>query len=430
MQLGGIKLNSVLLTQYDGAILGPIAKVLGWLLSGIFYCIDAIGLPNVALAIFLFTIIIYMIMLPLTIKQQKFSKLSAKMSPELQAVQAKYKGKKDQDSMTRMNEETQAIYKKYGVSPTGSCVYLIIQMPILFALYRVIYNIPAYVGQVKQAFIPFVEAFMNKPGADQFIQNADNFAAAPQFAKQFTETITPETFIDVLNRASTAEWANLSSNFPDLSGLITDTTEKLTHYYNLFGLNIANSPSYYVSNFKANIGLAIGALLIPVLAALTQWLNTKLMPQQDTTGNDQANAVAASMKSMNIVMPLMSMVFCYTLPIGLGLYWIAGAVVRGAQQVFVNKHIDKMDLDAIVAKNNEKIKAEMEKKGVKGDVLNNNARLSTKTMATGKRSSMTDEQREEAIKKSTEYYNKGFKPGSLAAKANMVKQYNEKNNKN
>ena len=68
--------------------------------------------------------------MPLTIKQQKFSKLSAKMNPELQAIQARYKNKKDNESMMRMNEETQAVYAKYGVSPTGSCLQLLIQMPI------------------------------------------------------------------------------------------------------------------------------------------------------------------------------------------------------------------------------------------------------------------------------------------------------------
>lgn len=445
-------MNSVLLTQYDGSILGPIAKVLGWLLSGIFFCIEKIGFPNVALAIFLFTLIIYFLMLPLTIKQQKFSKLSSKMNPEIQAIQAKYKGKKDQDSMTRMNEETQAVYKKYGVSPSGSCVYMIIQMPILFALYRVIYNIPAYVNSVKEAFYPVVDELVNKTGALEFIQNTDNFAVANQFSKQFsTESytsalangvsiLTPEqldsvknTFIDVLNRATTLEWSNISAVYPDIADKVGIALSSLDRYYNLFGLNIANSPSFYVTDFfknKGSIGLAILAILIPVLSAITQWLNTKLMPQQTASGNEQQDAMAASMKSMNIMMPIMSMVFCYTLPIGLGIYWIAGAVVRGVQQVFVNKHIDKIDIDALVEKNQEKIKKNLEKKGVKGDVIKSNASLSTKAMADSRKSVVSKEEREEAIRKSTEYYNKGVNPNSLSAKANMVKQYNEKNNKN
>lgn len=443
-------MNSVLLTQYEGKILGPIAKILGYLLNGIFFVIEKIGIPNVGLAIILFTIVIYMVLLPLTVKQQKFSKLSSKMNPEIQAIQKKYQGKKDQESMTRLNEETQAVYKKYGVSPSGSCINLIIQMPILFALYRVIYNVPAYVNSVKQAFLPLVSEFITKSGALDFIQNKENFVSAVQFTKQFSNdafvngltngdsSYVVSTFIDVLNRASTAEWHNIyaAGNYPELKNLVESTLANVEKFNYFLGLNIANSPQYYVTDFiknKGSIALAIGALMFPLLAAVTQWLNTKLMPQQDTQpGNDQASAMAASMKSMNIMMPLMSMVFCFSLPLGLGLYWIIGAVIRSVQQVVINKQIDKMDIDEIVKKNTEKLAKQREKNGVKADVVNNNARLSTKAMASGSsgKSSMTAQQREEAIKKSTEYYSKGVKPGSLAAKANMVKQYNEKNNKN
>lgn len=435
-------MNSVLLTQYDGAILGPIAKLLGYLLNGIFVVINAIGIPNIGLAIILFTIVIYLILMPLTVKQQKFSKLSSKMNPEIQAIQAKYKGKKDQQSMALMNEETQAVYKKYGVSPSGSCVNLIIQMPILFALYRVIYNVPAYVPRVKDLFTSLVDKLIATPGSTEFFNNPDNFKSVVQFSKQFSNelfvsgdhTYVSNTFIDVLNRASTSEWFNISATYPELTDLVKTAYESFEKFNNFFGLNIANSPSFYVNDFIKNhgsVGLAIGALMFPLLAAVSQWLNTKLMPQQDTApGNDQQSAMAASMKSMNIMMPLMSLVFCYSLPLGMGLYWIIGAVVRGVQQVCINKYIDKMDIDEIVKKNLEKLGKANEKKGVKGEVLNSNARISTKTITEKKnKSTMTEQEREEAIRKSTEYYNKGYKAGSLASKANMVKQYNEKNNK-
>ncbi len=435
---------SVILTQYDGKILGPIAKVLGLLLNGIFIILDKIGIPNVALSIILFTIVIYLLLTPLTIKQQKFSKLSAKMNPEIQAIQAKYKNKKDQASMAAMNEETQAVYKKYGVSPSGSCVQLIIQMPILFALYRVIYNVPAYVNSVKEAFIPFVSEFITKSNALSFISNKDNFANAIQFSKQFENeafklggdnSFVINTFIDVLNRASTSEWSNIADKYPDIADLCRNTYDTVMRYNNFFGLNISDSPKYYITDWwsnKGSIGLAIIAVLIPILSALTQWINTKLMPQADqSSNNEQANAMAASMKSMNVMMPLMSLVFVFTLPIGMGIYWIAGAVIRSVQQIFINKHIDKIDIDSIVAKNTEKLEKQIEKKsGVTGAALNSAARMSTRTITEKSHTdTLNNNKREEAVLKSTEYYNKGYKPGSLAAKANMVRQYNEKNNK-
>ena len=141
-------MNLILLTQNDTFIIGWVAKLLGFIMNGIFYVIDFIGLPNVGLAIILFTIVVNLLLLPLTIKQQKFSKLSAKMNPEIEAVKAKYKGRQDQESVMAQNQEIQAVYAKYGVSASGSCVQLLIQMPILFALYRVIYAMPAYVTKI------------------------------------------------------------------------------------------------------------------------------------------------------------------------------------------------------------------------------------------------------------------------------------------
>ena len=365
----------MLLTAYDGAILGPIAKLLGWVMNGVYYLMDQIGIGNVGLSIIIFTIIIYLLMLPLTIKQQKFSKLSAKMNPEIQAIQAKYKNRKDQDAQLAQNQEIQAVYAKYGVSPTGSCLYMLIQMPILFALYRVIYAIPAYVGRVKEAFFPLVDNIIDTAGATELVQNLSNSA---MYSKQFTNAgfvagthseYVQNTIIDCLNKASTADFASISEKFPSLAADVTNTVSKLEEYNNFLGLNIGNSPSYVLKEAWANGAwlLVIGAIAIPVLSALTQWINVKLMPQQDTSsnnGNDQAAAMASSMKTMNMIMPLMSAWFCLSLPAGMGLYWIMGAVVRGIQQFLINKHLDKMDIDAIVKKNIEKNEKLREKKGL------------------------------------------------------------------
>lgn len=430
-------MTGILLTQYDGAILGPIAKVLGKLMEGIFFVLDKIGIPNIGLSIILFTIVIYTLMTPLTIKQQKFSKLSAKMNPELQAIQKKYKNKQDNESMMAMNEETQAVYAKYGVSPSGSCLQLIIQMPILFALYRVIYAMPAYVGKIKAAFYPLVQNIVNEKGSIEFIQKFKN---SMMFSKQFSNELftsgnkeyVENTLIDCLNRASTTEWSSISSKFPNLAQDVDTTLEKLNEYNNFLGLNMGNSPSFMFKDAMATgkYLLIIGALAIPVLACLTQWINTKLMPQPDSSSNGEggmADTMNQSMKTMNIMMPLMSAFFCFTLPAGMGLYWIAGSVVRSVQQVLINRHIDKMDIDQIIKDNEEKHKKKLEKQGIVSTQLNNYASMNTKNV--GKKPNMTAEEKEEAIRKAKEYYASNKKPGSITAKANMVYEYNKKNNK-
>ena len=438
-------MNAILLTQYGGSILGPIAKVLGWIMNGIFWVLDKIGIPNIGLAIIIFTIVIYLLLMPFTIKQQKFSKLSAKMNPELQAIQKRYEGKKDNDSMMAMQQETKAVYAKYGVSPTGSCVQMLIQMPILFALYRVFMNVPAYVNQVKEAFFPMVEKLANTAGSAEFLSNSENFSNAAMYAKQFTnEAFTSgnaeyiqNTFIDVLYKASTSEWKNLADHFPTLATEITDTMQKMEHYNNFLGLNMGNSPSYTVHEAIAAGAwlMVVAGLAIPVLSALTQWLNVKLMPQaSDASSNNDNSSMAA------ITNKFVQEAMTEFLRSNLEIYFIENRfdAEKIAEQVLINKHIDKMDIDAQIKKNLEKRDAKLRKQGIDPAKLNNYANMSTRNVKTSsapaatkaKAPSMTQEQKEEAMRKATEYYNKNAaKPGSLASKANMVRDYNEKNNK-
>ena len=429
-------MSGILLTQDDGVLLGPISKLLGFIMEGIFNVLDAIGIPNIGLSIIIFTIVIYLLLMPLTIKQQKFSKLSAKMSPELQAIQKKYKNKKDNDSMMAMNQETQAVYAKYGVSPTGSCVQLIIQMPILFSLYRVIYAMPAYVSKIKDSFYPLVEKLRENTEAVDYVKGLQN---STMYLKQFENEsfiggniqYVENTLIDCLNRASTAEWNGLAEKFSSLSADVSVTLEKLNEYNNFLGLNMANSPSFTMKDAfsTGNYLLIVGALLIPVLAALTQWINTKLMPQANAnSGNETADSMAQSMKMMNTMMPLMSAFFCFTLPAGMGLYWIAGAVVRSIQQVLINRHIDKMDINEVIKKNEVKAAKKIEKMKANYENVSNYAAMKTKSVGNNA-SYVNTPEKEEALQKANEYYSKNAKPGSIAAKANMVKEYNEKNNK-
>ena len=435
-----MKLTGLLLTQNSGFIIGPVAKLLGFIMEGIFWVLDKVGIPNIGLAIILFTIVIYLLMLPLTIKQQKFTKFSAKMNPELQAIQKKYQGRNDNDSMMKMQAETKEVYAKYGVNPTGSCLQLLIQMPILFALYRVIYAIPAYVAKVKEAFFPLVDSLIAKTGSSDFMQTLTSAAA---FKKQFgndayvagTTEYVQNTYIDVLNRASNADWTALAEKYPELGSEITATLDQLDVYNNFLGLNIGYSPwdtikMEWIAD-ERNWLLIIGAVAIPLLSALTQWLNVKLSPSQANTNNasPEENPMMASMKTMNTMMPLMSAFFCFTLPAGMGLYWIAGAVVRMIQMVAINKYFDSVDLDAVVAKNTEKYREKMKKQGMLVEGINERAKNATRNVQP-KAPVKTAEQKQEEMKKATEYYNKtnkNAKAGSLAAKANMVKQYNENN---
>lgn len=437
-------MSDILLTAYPGSILGPIAKLLGMLMDWIYSGISNITggrVESVVLSIVIITIIIYMCLLPLTIKQQKFSKLSQKMQPEMQAIQAKYKNKKDQASMMAMQEETQLLYQKYGISPMGSCVQMLIQMPILFALYRVFYNIPAYLSGVKGSFTGLVDSIQQTSGYQNTLVslmekynvvtssglNASN--AASKLADASGDTLS-NYIIDILYKLPSKGWDALMDGkfFDGIQSAVEKTHDALLHFNYFLGLNISDTPWYIIkSNFTDKpdkwLLFVILALLIPVLSYLTQMLNIKLMPQA-TNGNDQ---VANQMKMMNLMMPLMSLFICFTVPVGLGIYWICSALVRGIQQFFVNRHIENLDLEAVMAKNEEKAKKKREKMGLSEDYIKKAAQIKTKSID-NKANVSVSAGTEEKLAKAAEY-KANAKAGSLASKANMVKEFNERNSR-
>lgn len=418
----------MLLTKSTAFIIGPVANLLGYIMDAIFnFCSSVLNIPNIGLTIIVFTLVVYLLLMPLTVKQQKFSKLSAKMNPELQAINKKYKDKKDQVSVMKMNEETKAVYSKYGVSPMGSCLQMVIQLPILFALYRVIWNVPAYVSGVKDAFMPLVDKLLNLDGAQAFLtdiasRNQINFDKLGY---------TANAIVDTLYKFKPENWSNLAAEFPQISDLVTSTQNTVDNMNYFLGLNIADSPMNMIGTgfSDGNVLLIIGALMIPFLSGLTQWINTKLMPQTNA-GNGQGAEMEQSLKTMNKVMPIMSMVFCISLPAGMGIYWIAGSVIRSIQQIIVNKHLDHIDIDEVVKKNLEKENKKREKMGLPPQKISTQARVNVKNIESPKKQNAA-QNREKQIQDSTEYYknHSDAKPGSIASKARMVEKFNEKNKK-
>lgn len=441
-------MNVILLTKDDTFIIGWVARILGLIMEGIFTVVDFIGIPNIGLTIILFTVVVNLLMMPLTVKQQKFSKLSNKMQPEIKAIQEKYKNKKDSESTMAQNQEIQAVYARYGVSPSGSCLQLLIQLPILFALYRVIYAVPAYVSKIGNTFRVLADQIINIDGA-AFLKNSEVSSIA-NTVSMYGKNLNSEdsgkiinSLIDVLNKLSSSDMATISEHYHlaelTYNGeliLSNETTRGLLDIYNNFlGLNIANSPQHIISAaYQAGAwGLLIGAVMIPLLSALTQLINYKLMPQPENTGSE--DSMASSMKMVNMIMPIFSAWFCFTLPSGMGLYWIASAVVRTVLMIVINKRIDKMNFEDIVKKNKVKSARKMEKIQKQQEMMNAYANMNTKNIANkagmnkGAAESSVSSGSDSSKKIPNVEYSSKSKPGSIAAKANMVKEFNEKNNK-
>ncbi len=411
----------ILLTTQTG-FLKPIAWLLGQIFNGLFNLIYNIAewftdkpyhVPIIGISVILFTIIVRLILLPMTIKQQKFSKLSGLMNPELQEIQAKYKDKRDQVSMMNMQAETKAVYEKYGTSPTGGCLTMLIQLPIMFALYRVIYKIPGYVTKIRELCGGI---------ADKIMGTGDDWATKLDAIKGISVSASTgkATLIDKIYNLSPEKWSEVQNAFSSVD--FGNAYDQIHGYNNLFGISLTQAPGWRLS----------WALIIPILAGLTQWLSVKLMENKNNVNvgsqNDQQAGMASSMKVMNTIMPILSAVFCVSFASCIGLYWIASSVVQIVVQLVINKKMNDKDVDEIVKENIEKANIKRAKKGLPPVKISNVTSKYVEQVHKMEARENRKEERDKEIKESTSYYNTSAKPGSLAAKANMVKMFNEKNN--
>lgn len=411
----------ILLTTQTG-FLKPIAWLLGQIFNGLFNLIYNIAewftdkpyhVPIIGISVILFTIIVRLILLPMTIKQQKFSKLSGLMNPELQEIQAKYKDKRDQVSMMNMQAETKAVYEKYGTSPTGGCLTMLIQLPIMYALYRVIYKIPGYVTKIRELCGGI---------ADKITGSGDDWATKLDAINGISVSASTgrATLIDKIYNLSPEKWSEVQNAFSGVD--FGNAFDQIHGYNNLFGISLTQAPGWRLS----------WALIIPILAGLTQWLSVKLMENKNNVNvgsqNDQQAGMASSMKVMNTIMPILSAVFCVSFASCIGLYWIASSVVQIVVQLIINKKMNNKDVDEIVKENIEKANIKRAKKGLPPVKISNVTSKYVEQVHKMEARENRKEERDKEIKESTSYYNTSAKPGSLAAKANMVKMFNEKNN--
>lgn len=421
----------MLLTKSTMPIVNWVAEVLGWLMNGIY----SIGVHNLGLCIIIFTVIIYAFMTPLQIKQQKFSKMNNVMQPELQKIQKKYKNKKDQSSQMKMQEETMAVYEKYGVSPTGSCLQLLIQMPIFFALYQVIIKIPGYIGGIKDVFSDAVTQITSVSGYSDIITQFISDNAIRSYSWVNGQEGTPNQVIDFLYSLSPSQWDKLSDidQFQGFADVLDKTAQTLQPMQNFLGLNIADNPWALIQTGWSSHQylMIVAAVLVPVLAWATQMINMKLMPtaSSNNSSNGTQSQMEATMKSMNIFMPLFTAFICFTFPFGIGIYWIIGSLVRTVQQLIINRHLNHMDMDAFIQKNKEKREKKMAKRGITSQNISQQARMNVRNIEEPKRKTMAEKSESVKAVSGYQYTVPKTKPGSLASKANMVAQFDEENKK-
>ncbi len=475
-------MNLMFLTQVGG-ILKPFAWIFGIVMNAIYEFVSLLNIHSIAVCVIIFTFVTKMLMLPLTIKQQKSTKLSSQMNPEIMKIQEKYKGKKDEASMRKQQAEMQAVYEKYGTTPMSGCLPLLISLPIMFALYRVIYAIPAYVNDIYAMYGTVANQIMSVQGYGQamlsFIQGngiavsklkpvIDVVQDANTGITYNLITITKDNLVDIMYQFNTSAWeafknvdlANAESwlNTIDLTKVIqnyslgvslesiqpVDTaafaalipniqdavTEIISVNSFLGGLNILNAP-----------GWSFPGIIIPLLAALSQFVQSKVSMAGNKQQNNVDNPAAQSMKMMNYVMPLMSMFFCAMLPICVGLYWVASAVFGTIQTIFINRYMDRVDVEDLMAANAAKAAKKRAKMGIAtGSQMAEVAKTSTKSIQTEETKKFNNAFDYKNNASSGKNSNKGAKSekykrsdvsysaSSISANANLLKNNYERQN--
>lgn len=461
-----------------------IANILGFIMNLFYIVIDKFGIGKISICIIVFTIIVKLVMLPINIKQQKTMKLNSVIMPEIQAIQKKYANKKDNDSMMKQQAELNAVYQKYGTSPTGGCLPMLIQFPILLALYAVMACLPNYINEIQDMYNDgvvsyvigtdesgkldyhtihelkdlaglndvlldesgdenldkLVTAYFGQKGnyEDEKIKDAvyNSFTSAYSnvFGKQDAWAIVEASFDEAIENAqdlkaiSEADWKKvedkdlaeyadyteedwdaLISSYETILDKLDDNHKDIQVSYSFFTIDLSKSP--------AN-GVKI-AIIIPILSALAQLLNMKIsMSSQQNTGNGTADSMMSSMKVMSYSMCVVSAIFCYTFPAGLGLYWVISSAVQVVIQLILNKKFANMDTDQIIKQSIEKANRRRAKKGLPPNTISTAAATNTRNYKP---------QTTETSQNTTGTGSAGgARKGSISEKANLNKKYMDK----
>ena len=286
-------------------MLDAIAKPFGLLLLWLY---NLVG--NYGIAIFLFALIVKIIMLPFQMKTKKSMMRMAALNPQIQELQKRHEG-----NPKKLQEETAKLYKEEKVNPMSGCLWSLIPYPILLALYRAIrFPLTTMMG-VSKDLLAEGGAILNKLTELGFVASGKSTAYLQLEQSEF-----------------------ISNHFADFAGL----SDKLVNIdYSFLGLNMGSTPKVFF--WKDGLTwLSIGLFLIPIVSALLSWLQMKLSQKTNPAPATQNAQQATSMKTMNLMMPLISLWIGFSMPAALGMYWIFTSALAIVQELVLNKYYGKL----------------------------------------------------------------------------------------
>ena len=282
-----------------------INKPLGWILE---LCSKIVG-GNYFFAILIFAVFVEIILLPFGINQQKKSIKQARLRPKEQAIRKKYSGRDDRPTQMKMNEEIQELYQKEGYNPLGGCLPLLIQFPLLIALFNVVYNPLKYICGLSDDAVNQIKLIVGDTTSRSSMGLLNKIKELPFEAFENVQGFTEDIY----------------SNMPNLN------------VFGVFDLSLTPKDCMNVDAIKTVAGWLV--LLIPVFTFVAYFLsmkiNRKLMYQPMNDVNQAQTG--CSNNFMDIVMPLFSVFLAFTYPAALGLYWIFKSLLGILKQFILSK---------------------------------------------------------------------------------------------
>ena len=323
--------------RQPGKIVGPFADLMGKVYNLLFELLHSnTSAGSLGLAIIIFTLIVKLILFPLMVKQQKSSFKMQALQPELMKIRKKYEGKTDQMSQQRMAFEMQEFQKKNGVSMVSGCLPMLIQLPILYALFYLFQNAYVYVDVIGHNYTDIANAIVNIPVSlrmEVFQPFAREFANAYKnvaIIKDGIDMGQVNEGVMLVNYLKPDDWNVILQNLGDAgSSLVPLLATK------------SSIETFLTIPLVSKAGLHFPGIIIPIAAGVTTWLQSKIMMMMNPQNSDTGNPAAAMTKSMLYTMPIMMGVFAINMPAGLGLYWTISNLFGILQQVILSKHYKK-----------------------------------------------------------------------------------------
>ena len=321
------------------AITRPFAWLFVWLynLTG-----------NYGAAILLFALVVNLILTPFNAKSKKGMMRQTRLQPKLQELQRRHEG-----NQKKLNEEMQKLYREEGVNPMSGCLWSLIPFPILIALYSVI----------RQPFSRMMFV------ADGVLDAVQNFCTESGW---YTAPAKADAYVEI--KLANIVHEHWDETVAHLQGLGLSTKELVNLDFSFLGVNLGTVPwdtMKLIFAGTAVVGIAtIGLALIPLISAGLSWLSMKVANMANPQNGVDTQA-QAQMKSMNLMMPIMSLWFCFIMPAAMGVYWIGNSIFGMARDFILTKiYKKKLDIeDAERSAARQKREQEMEERRIETERL-------------------------------------------------------------